>query len=54
MNKIVELLIRGIISLIWLVATVLTSIILSPFLLAGWISGKVAKDERDQHKPRLE
>ncbi len=46
MNKIIEIFIRGIISLIWLVATIVTSLILSPFLLAGWLSRIVTKDEK--------
>ncbi|MCF2444778.1 hypothetical protein L0657_12490 [Dyadobacter sp. CY345] len=48
MNKILEFFIRGIISLIWLVATIVTSVILSPFLLAGWLSQFITKEEKDK------
>ncbi|SEI58442.1 hypothetical protein SAMN04487995_1489 [Dyadobacter koreensis] len=46
MNKVIEFLIKGIIALIWLGATVITSILLSPFLLVGWLSGVVLKQEQ--------
>ncbi|WP_254411499.1 hypothetical protein [Dyadobacter diqingensis] len=47
MNKIVEILIKGIVTVIWFIATVVTSVILSPFIFIGWISNLLTKPGKD-------
>jgi len=53
MNRIVEYLLKGIVAAIWFVAAVVTSILLSPFIFAGWISGILTKSGGDD-KDKLE
>jgi len=47
MNKVFEILIKGILAVIWFVATVITTIILSPFIFYGWLSGMLTKQKKD-------
>ena len=54
MNKIIEFFIRGILSLIWLIAAIVTSVVLSPFLIVGWISGKVTKSDQGEDQQRMD
>ncbi|GLU55702.1 hypothetical protein [Dyadobacter frigoris] len=45
MSKFFIIFIKGIVGLIWFVATVVTAILLSPFVLASWISGMLDKKQ---------
>jgi hypothetical protein len=50
MNKIVEILIKGIVGIIWFIATVITSVILSPFILIGWLSKILTKSGKEDDR----
>ncbi|MBE9460843.1 hypothetical protein ACFP1I_20105 [Dyadobacter subterraneus] len=55
MSRFFIILIKGIVVIIWFLATVITSILLSPFVLASWISGKLDKKQsEDKEKPSSE
>ncbi|WP_159468074.1 hypothetical protein [Dyadobacter sp. 3J3] len=47
MSKFFIIFIKGIVGLIWFVATVVTTVLLSPFMLFSWISSFLNKKERD-------
>lgn len=48
MSKFFIILLRGILGAVWLVATIVTTAILSPFVIAAWISKKL--DQREINK----
>jgi F0F1-type ATP synthase membrane subunit b/b' len=47
MDKFFTLLIKGTVGLIWMLATVITSVLLSPFILITWISKFLGKRQKN-------
>ncbi|MCF0058007.1 hypothetical protein [Dyadobacter sp. CY356] len=49
MSNFFIILIKAIVGFIWFVATVVTTILLSPFMLAAWISRLLNKKQNDNN-----
>lgn len=49
MIKFFEYLIKGAVGFVWLTATFLTSLLLAPFVISHWLSGRIDK-KQEQHK----
>ena len=49
MTRFFIILLKGLIGLIWFIATLLTAVILSPFILAAWVSKLLTGNKKEDH-----
>ena len=53
MDKFFIILIKGVTGLIWMLATIITSVLLSPFILIAWISKILGKKKKNVAKEEI-